>query len=100
MDDGGVVPASQKGADGFQLDVGHILAQVHGNLAGSCDIAAAGLGNHFLCGNVEMLGHYFYDELRSDLLLLIRGNDILKLPYGYVHSDLGMFQVGKSQQFI
>ena len=47
-----------------------------------------------------MLRYDFDDKLRSNLLRLVRSDDILKLLLGNLHRDLCFLKVGVGEKFV
>ena len=47
-----------------------------------------------------MFRHHFDDQLGSNLLWLVRGDDILELLFRNLHGNLCFFQVGVGDQLV
>ena len=66
MQHGGVVLASTVQSDVGQRRFGHLLCEVHRNLAGLDNFALAGLALKQLDGQVEVVAHHFLDVVNAD----------------------------------
>ena len=66
MQDGGVVLAATVQSDVGQRRLGHLLGEVHRNLAGLDNFALAGLALEQLNGQIEVIAHHLLDVVNAD----------------------------------
>ena len=93
MDNCGMISFPNVGSDGFQRDIDQRSAQIHNDLAGYYDLAVSFIAGNISGRNTKMLSHSINDQLRSNIPLHIRGDNILQSLFGQLHSNFPVFQI-------
>ena len=97
MEDGGVVLASELGTDGGEGLAGQAAAEVHGYLSGLDDLPLAGVGQHGLVGDAEIVA-YRVAYLGDGHFGVVDGDYLLQDFLGQLKSDFLLCQGGVGHQ--
>lgn len=97
MDYGRMISASEQESDALQGVIGVLGAQIHGDLASTCDLLFAGFGAEQVAGQTEMLGGHFLDVFDGHSGR--RASDLVAEHFfRQVQRDFGTMERRKSKQ--